>query len=262
MTNKQWWQHNFNADYLKTYVDIITPATTKKQLSFITKKVPLKKSAKILDLACGHGRISFALDGLGYDVTGLDYSAHFIEIAKAEANKRKAETKFLRGDMRHLPFAGQFDAVINIYTSFGYFESEKENVDVLGSVNKALKPRGFLLMDLNNTLRTITNFAKKGKIDKESGLLVAKEKEKLSNGVVVKTTYKFDAKKMRSYVVDEWKENGTTHQRNTSIRGYTFPEVRGFMEENGFVIKNVWGDFSGSEYRFDSPRIIILAQKK
>lgn len=260
---KEWWQHNFNQDYLETYVDIITEKTTREQLSFLSKHLPLKKrNARVLDLACGHGRITFGLEKTGLDLTGLDYSSHFIEIAKTEAKKRQSSIKFLQGDMKNLPFTEQFDAIINIYTSFGYFKTEAENIKTLTSVHNALKPKGYFLIDLNNVFKTLSHFTPLGGTDKKTGFLKATETETLSNGITVKTTYQFDPQEMRAHVFDEWKNGTKKISRTTSIRNYTLPEIQKLFAENGFVIKNIWGDFKGGTYRFDSPRIIMLAQKK
>lgn len=262
-TKPQWWQHNFNEDYLETYVDIITEKNTREQLSFLAKHLPTKKKgARVLDLACGHGRITFGLEKTGLDLTGLDYSSHFIDLAKAEAKQRQSSIKFMQGDMKNLPFTSQFDAIINIYTSFGYFKTEAENIKTLASVHNALKPKGYFLMDLNNVFRTLTHFSAIGGTNKKTGFLTGTESETLSNGIKVTTTYEFDATTMRAHVLDVWKKGSKKFSRTSDIRAYTIPEITKLFAESSLVIKNIWGDFKGGQYRFDSPRVIILAQKK
>ncbi len=79
-SKKQWWENVFDEKYLDTYVDIVTPEFTAQQISFLLERLRLKEGAKILDLACGHGRHSIELARRGYKVTGLDFSKHFIEL--------------------------------------------------------------------------------------------------------------------------------------------------------------------------------------
>jgi SAM-dependent methyltransferase len=162
-----WWKKVFDKDYLKTYVDIITPERTKQEINFILKFIKTKfknKKIKILDLACGYGRHAIPLAQEGHFVIGVDYSSYFLKLAKREAKKLKLKNiKFIKKDMRKIDFGGKFDLIINMFTSFGYFENEDDNILVLKNVYQALKKNGYFILDLDNYHRRIKKFIKEGK---------------------------------------------------------------------------------------------------
>ncbi len=86
--------------------------------------------SKILDLACGYGRHTIPLAKMGYDMTGLDYTEKFIQMAEEKAKEENLQIEFLVGDMRKIPFENHFAGVISYFTSFGFF-SDEENFEVL-----------------------------------------------------------------------------------------------------------------------------------
>ena len=233
----EWWQRHFNENYIKTYVDIITPILTKKQVKFLEKVLPLKKNSKILDLACGMGRHAIALAAKGYQVTGFDYSKKFLDIAKKEAKSRGLDVKFVQGDMRKLPFSNRFDFIINMFTSFGYFVDEKDNLVVLKNIARALNPKGKFLIDLNNAALSIYRAADKGKLDKKTGRLVFIKKDKLSNGFLLKTRHEVDLANMRWYMTRSWQESGKSKSYMTDVRLLTLPELKFLLELSGLKIE-------------------------
>ncbi len=261
MSQKEWWQTVFDDKYLKTYVDTVTPQVTRQQVGFIHKNLGLKKGAKILDLACGHGRISIELAKLGYKVTSLDYSKHFIEIAKADAKKQGIKVDFIRKDMRKLNFVKKFDAVLNIFTSFGYFKDERDDTKVIQKVSRALKPGGKFLMDTNNMVRTLTLMAKNGEVRKDGRLYGPTRKGKLSNGLAITTRDVANAATLRWSMTRTWKENGKKISYSTEVRLYSLPELAHLLEENGLKVRKIWGNFDGSRFSFASRRLIILAER-
>jgi SAM-dependent methyltransferase len=113
-----------------------------------------KPEQKILDLACGKGRHSLYLNQQGYDVTGIDLSAKSIAYARQFENEK---LHFAVHDMREVYQPEAFDFILNLFTSFGYFESETENVVALHAAANTLKHGGKLIIDFMNTERTIAN---------------------------------------------------------------------------------------------------------
>lgn len=262
LKKSQWWQTTFDEKYIATYVDAFTPQDTKKQVSFLVKHLKLEKGDRILDLACGYGRHSIELAKLGYSVTGVDFSKHFIEIAKKEAKKQKVVVEFIQADMRKIPFRNKFDAVINMFTSFGYFEDEKDHLLVLRNIANSLKKNGKFLLELNNFARTLSMVIKEGKTDKKTRLLMSIQKQRLSNGLKVTTKNQIDIKAMRWNMTRVWKEKGRAKSYNTSVRLFSFPELRKLLHESGLEVERVWGGINGSSLVVDSKRLIILARKK
>lgn len=272
LSKKEWWEGVFGEKYLKTYADIITPVKTKMQVDFLVKKLKLKKGAAILDLACGHGRHSIELAKKGFKVTGVDFSKYLIKIAQENAKNQNVDADFIRGDMRELPFKNKFDAVINIFTSFGYFNNEEDNVKVIKKISRALKPKGKFLIDLANPINLLVQLTP-DKQAKKKGLLVSHIKE-LSSGIKLTTISEFNPETMVWSMKRTWKEKGKKQGYKFDMRSFTLPELRHLFKENGLIVEKVWGDFKGSPsqilrskigegkpYRFDSPRMIVLARK-
>ena len=116
-------------------------------LQNLTEYLKPKPENKILDLACGAGRHSIFLNNLGYNVTGVDLSPNSIKTASESSKER---LNFDVHDMREIYKENSFDFVLNMFTSFGYFESDEENVKMLNSVEKTLKPNGTFVLDFFN----------------------------------------------------------------------------------------------------------------
>lgn len=260
LERKEWWRTIFDEGYLKTYIDIVTPERTCREVKFLLEKLNLRNPDKILDLACGYGRHAIELAGRGYNITGFDLSKHFLRVAKREAKRRGIRISFIQGDMRKLPFINKFNVIINMFTSFGYFEKDKDNEIVLQKIARALKPKGRLLIDLNNTTSRLLGMMQRGKINKKTGLLTSKDKYKLSNGLSIVTNGEFNFETMHWSLSWTWREKGRIRSYKFSVRMFHLPELRHLFEENGLRIEKIWGDFDGSPFRFNSRRLIVLAK--
>jgi len=136
-------------DYLYFYGDLLTPEFSKKQVDFLVRELNLKPPLKVLDLACGFGRHANLLAKMGFEVTGVDLMDGFLEIARKEAKKLGVTVNYLRMDMREINFKNEFDLVILLFTSFGYFDDDG-NLKVLKNVRDALKGGGHFCFDIPN----------------------------------------------------------------------------------------------------------------
>lgn len=256
-----WWATTFDDKYLKTYGDFVTLQRTRREVSFITRNLGLRTGARILDLGCGYGRHTIELASRGYNVTGLDYSPTFLRIAREEIQRSKVRATFIRGDMRSFRSRTHFDAVINMFTSFGYFESEKDHVRVLQSVGRVLKPRGGFLIDVNNSIALLIRFLRAHKPLRRSEQLTGTEKHRLSNGLLVSTSHRLDVDSWRWKMMRTWKENGKQRNYETRVRLFSLPELTHLLSDCSMQVENTWGDFDGSPFIWNSPRLIVLARK-
>ncbi|MCX8193016.1 MAG: methyltransferase domain-containing protein [Nitrososphaeria archaeon] len=146
-----WWKHIFNSLYLKTDGDVVNDQNiTKKEVDLFIKILDLKTEDSILDLCCGHGRHSLELARRGFkNVEGLDISHYLIRKARAQAEKEGLKVRFREGDARKLPYPPDtFNVVMILGNSFGYFESIKEDLQVLKEVKRVLTPWGKILIDV------------------------------------------------------------------------------------------------------------------
>jgi SAM-dependent methyltransferase len=136
----------------------LTPERSAQELAFLKDQLAFQPGQRLLDLCCGHGRLSNPLASEGLLVTGLDASEYFIERAREEAKQEDLNCEYLVGDMRELPWENRFDYVINWFTAFGYFREDKTNRAVLAEVLKVLKPGGQLAIETQYLPQLLRNF--------------------------------------------------------------------------------------------------------
>jgi D-alanine-D-alanine ligase len=146
-----WWRNIFNSLYIKTDADVVEDQTiTKGEVDLIESILQPSKDARILDLCCGQGRhvLEFALRGYS-NVEGFDRSHYLISKAKTRSRRSNLNIRFKEGDARKVPYlTDTFDFVTILGNSFGYFETTEDDLRVLQSVSKVLKPDGGLLIDV------------------------------------------------------------------------------------------------------------------
>jgi SAM-dependent methyltransferase len=142
---RAWFERFFDTDYVATLRDQKPLRQTRAEVDFLVRSLGLREGGRILDIPCGYGRHASELARRGFPVVGVDLSRAMI----AEARRRWTEgprLRFLRQDMRRIVFRNEFDAVVNLYTSFGYF-APRENEAVLRRMAGALRPGGRILID-------------------------------------------------------------------------------------------------------------------
>lgn len=143
---REWWRVFFRPSRFP--IDELIPADkTAAEVRALKRLLPPKPAA-VLDVACGTGRHAVPLAKAGYRVTGADQSSSYLALARRRAERTRADAAFVRRDMRRLGFDRAFDAVVNLWTSFGYFESPSQDLAALRSMRRALKPGGRLLLEI------------------------------------------------------------------------------------------------------------------
>jgi D-alanine-D-alanine ligase len=177
--SKEWWRDprchfgELTIDSPRLYQrDDIQPA-----IEFICAEFALSTNARILDLCCGPGRYAVELAHRGYDVVGLDINERYSALARQLAEREGVEATFLTGDMREIPFESHFDAIINVGTSFGFFDSEVGNRRVVKAVAEALKPKGVFLLEMGNRDYYLKNFRTKDWRRLENGRVIISQNE-------------------------------------------------------------------------------------
>lgn len=211
----------------------------------------LEPRSRVLDLSCGSGRQTLELSRRGHRVLGIDS----LDALHAEAQKagraEKLNVHFLKGDIRQLGYRAEFDAVVNLYSSFGSFPQERDDLRTLESVQKGLKPGGKLLMDLLNKEWLMRRF--------EPNLWEQAEDAK-GSVVLDQVSFNFETGRLdnnRTIVA----KDGSRTPVALSLRVYTLTELKRMLEAAGLIYLRVWGGFDGSAYGMDSRRMIVLAEK-
>ncbi|MGB8657153.1 MAG: class I SAM-dependent methyltransferase [Candidatus Zixiibacteriota bacterium] len=241
-----WWQKYFDNHYLRVYKEMERQAS--QEVASIIKMMALKPKARVLDLCCGYGRHSIELAQKGFDVTGYDLSDFFLEKAKKDSAKLGLKIEYVKGDMRKIPFEGRFDAVVNVFTSFGYFDNEKDDLKVLKGVGQALKKGGLFLLDLKNREQLIRNFQRRRWYPEEDFIM-------LEENLFDLFTSRWESSRTLIF------ENGERKENSFSLRLFTFAEILNLLKKAGFVLESVYGDFDFTEYSLDSPRMILTSRK-
>lgn len=234
-----WYTEWFGEEYLDLYAHR-DEGEAERHVAFVASLFERRPEA-ILDLACGAGRHTAALRRHGWRTLGIDLSKTLL--AQAPDLPRVA------GDMRRLPFApASFDWVLNFFTSFGYFETESENQQVLTEVARVLTPGGRFLIDLFNRERVLET--------------LQPTETRTLGGRKVQIERWYDERSAR--INKRIRLTGDEYPLRTfveSVRAYTASEVTAALAAAGLTVVERFGSFSGEAFDRDSPRLILVARK-
>lgn len=245
--SRTWWKGFFDREFY-------TPAgppqleAAGREVRFVIRALGLRKGAPVLDLCCGPARHSVLLAKKGMRVTGLDYSAAYLKEARARARGMKVPARFIKGDMKKLAFRAEFDAVINLFTSFGYFRRQSDNLRVLRGVARALRPGGLFLMDVVNRDYLVRVFQARGWMPLGKGYLLEERR--------------FTADKRR--IVNRWIRifpDGRKMERSHDLHIYDWRSLSALLRRAGLKPVRFWGDFKGGPLSPRTNRMIALARK-
>lgn len=243
-----WYRDWFrDSNYLTVYQHRDTQEA-EHMLALIEQIIGDKKDARILDIGCGSGRHSLSLAKLGYShITGIDLSPTLLEVARQAAAEEGLHIRFEQHDMRDIPNEWQFDVVINLFTSFGYFETDQENQEVIEGMSRVLVAGGWLVMDFFNS-----NWLRHNLISHDERIMP-------------------DGRRLEQA---RWIEKGRVEKRLLlrstseavefveSVRMFTLEDFRRMFAESGLRIKHLFGGYDGSEFNEStSQRLIMFAQR-
>lgn len=203
-----------------------------------------KEKARVLDLACGKGRHARQVKDLGYDVVGIDLSNESIKDAKQYEDDN---LHFETGDMRELPFSNHFDVVLNLFTSFGYFKKEGDNVKVISSVAESLKTGGTLVLDYLNVNKVKDKLPQVQEIQRED--ILFKVNKSIKDGFIVKDI--------------EFNYNSKEYAFQEFVKLIDLNKFKEILELNKLKISAVFGDYGLNAFDAEhSDRLILIAKKK
>lgn len=236
-----WYDRFFGHEYLV----FDNHPHTNLEIDFLLQILRPNLSSRILDLCCGYGRHTIPLAKKGFKAVGIDRS--LIMLNAARLSNPEFRFPLLRADMRNLPFTESFSIVINLFSSFGYFEEEDDNFRVLQNISNTLYSGGYFLIETVNRDFIVRHLVP-SQIYRTNGMLLIEER-------------KFDPITSRSKVDLTLVQNGKETYLNHSIRLYSLTELKMLLTAVGLIPTAVWGDFQGNDYNCDSPHMIILSKK-
>lgn len=236
----------FDEDYLYFYEALLSGPRSDAEVELIWQLLDLKPGMRVLDLACGHGRIANRLAARGCRVTGLDASPLFLERAKRDARKRGVTVDYVQGDMRVLPWTERFDRVVNWFTAFGYFD-DADNRQVLKEIARALKPGGRVAVDLNNRDWLVRVFQP----DR-----VSAERD----GDLIVDRARLDALASRVITERMVLRAGRVRRIPFFVRLFTFTELRDWLLAAGFASVDGHSE-DGTPFTTTSRRLVAVAHR-
>jgi SAM-dependent methyltransferase len=249
MSDPSWYEVFFGEDYLRMYVPMLPPEWTEREVDGILTLLALPVGSSILDVCCGYGRHSISLASRGYKMTGQDLSEVLLREAQTQAQVQGVQVRWVQSDMRNIPFENEFDAAINMFTAFGYLETEDEDQKVLQQVSKALKPGGLFLLEIVHREGLLRNYASEGITRSPDGLLVLEER-------------RFDLLTSRNEVqVTLIHSDGHRSEYNYSLRIYSLTELAQMLAVAELQVKAFYGTWNRSPLTMDNFRLILLSQK-
>lgn len=235
----------FGEDYLYFYESWLDDELSDAQAGRIWEALELTDGAEVLDVPCGHGRIANRLAAMGARVTAVDADAFFLERAREDAAARGVEVEYVHGDMRELPWAERFDAVVNWFTSFGYFD-DAGNRAWLETARRTLKPGGRLAIDIHSRDVFMRNRMPAAVFER--------------NGDLVVDRFSYDVTTGRE-TTERWiVRGGNVRKTEYSVRFYSFTELRDLLLGVGFAAVDAVGH-DGKPLTLESRRMIVIATR-
>ncbi len=241
--NTEWFEKWFDSDHYHLLYGQRDEAEAERFTAALLQLLKPAKGCRVLDMACGRGRHSLSLHKKGLQVTGIDLSERSVAFAKAS---EKQGLEFFVHDMRKAFRTNYYDIVLNLFTSMGYFEKEKDDQDLIRAAALALKPGGHLVIDFMNANKVMAGLVKK--------------EDKNVKGVDFHIERSVKAGVIRKKI--SFSCEGEEHCFEECVRALGTSDFERFFRNAGLKTLHLFGDYElGSFDEKNSPRLILIAQK-
>lgn len=243
MSDKQWFEEWFDSPYYHILYSHRNDDEAERFISTIVRQLNIPKDSLALDAACGKGRHSKTLAKLGLTVWGTDLSANSI----AEAKQYECENlHFDIWDIRKVYKPAFFNYVFNLFSSFGYFDNEEDDMKAMQAFADNLQPGGTLVIDFFNSEWVVKNIKERDIIQR--GEMQFHIKKKLENGHIVKSI--------------DFLANGEDYHFEERVKLVNLFRFKDMLQQSGLQMVTIYGDYDLNDFvSSTSPRLIIVAQK-
>jgi ubiquinone/menaquinone biosynthesis C-methylase UbiE len=214
---------------------------------------------RVLELACGAGRITIPVAESGVDIEGVDYSEGFLTLARERAQARSLSVRFHLGDIRSLPFHNEFDLMYLPACTISHLISRPEAEAFLAGVRNGLRRNGVLALDVHNPTNTwLKSWPLKS--DPEFSSFVLRSTKQT---IQLRTTYEYHTD-TQVFAVNYLYTfpDGTTKASSIVIKLYFPVEIQMFLDYNGFQIQKVYGDYTQKDFDAESKKYVVVARKR
>jgi SAM-dependent methyltransferase len=237
--SESWFSTWFDSPYYHILYKNRNEEEAQVFMDNVTHYLNMPENGTILDLACGKGRHSIYLNKLGYQVTGVDLSENSIAVANESSNE---SLRFKTHDMRE-PMNETYDAVFNLFTSFGYFDTYEDNIKTLKAIKDSINEYGFGVIDFFNADFIIEN-------------LVAEETKEI-DGITFNIKRFVENKKIIKEI--RFEDKGETYNFTEKVSAFTLADFESMMEEAGIYLLEIFGDYKLKKfYKTQSDRLIMI----
>lgn len=208
----------------------------------------LEEGMRVLDLCCGPGRHTVELAKRGYAVTGVDRTVRFIEIAGEKAREAGVDPELLVEDARSFCRPKAFDAAINVYTSFGYFEDPLEDRQLLWNLHSSLSEGGRVLIDMSGKEVVARAFEPTSTETLPDGTILEQKRHIEPGWEWLRSTWVL-------------KKGGDTYEMTFRHRVYSGVELKAVLMSVGFEDVRLYGSLEGIPYDNQARRLVAVARK-
>ena len=233
-----WYASWFNTPYYHLLYKDRDHREAALFMNTLTNYLELKKNDSILDLACGRGRHAKYLNRIGFDVTGIDLSEESIEYAKQYENHR------LHFEVHNMcmPYPKEFDAVFNLFTSYGYFKEDIDNLRTIQAIKTELKPGGYGVIDFLNVKLAIKNLVPHEK--KQVGNILFNIEKSVKDGFIFKHI--------------RFNDQGEDHTYTERVKALTLEDFKDYFTLAEVKMKAVFGDYHLNDFNEETSERLIL----
>jgi SAM-dependent methyltransferase len=234
---------------VREYEPLFDLVEDRRQVARILELLELPAGSRLLDLACGQGRHAHLLAEAGFNVDGLDLSADLLALARERGTG--ARLRYTRGDMRKLParWTGRFDAVVNLFTSFGFFADADDDAQVIRDCARVLKPGGVMIWHGGSRDGVMARFITSDWWTTRDGTIVAQDRS-------------FDPLTGFLTIASLWQGKRGTERRQHRIRLYTATRLSEVMLEAGLVVEQAWDAFHDRPLTRRSGEMLLVARRE
>lgn len=236
-----WYASWFDTPYYHILYADRDHAEAQQFMDNLTQYLNLPEHGKILDLACGRGRHSIYLNSLGYDVTGADLSKNSIAYAKTYEN----ETLHFKVHDMCEPLNEQFDAVFNLFTSFGYFDKSEDNLNTIKAIKEDLNESGFGVIDFMNVNLIMENLVPEDVKNVEG--IDFHQQRYIKDGHIIKDI--------------SFTDNGKDYKFQERVKAKTLSDFEALFEQAGVYLLDVFGDYKLRKFHESTSERLIMIFK-
>ncbi|OGU69810.1 MAG: hypothetical protein A2499_07360 [Stygiobacter sp. RIFOXYC12_FULL_38_8] len=243
---KEWYKDWFSSELYLSVYSHRNDEEAVQLCRLILSSTQIKDGAKILDAACGAGRHSNYFSFLGFDVAGFDLSKTLLNVAVNSAKDKTLPANFFCSDIRNVPLKSKFELIVNLFTSFGYFETDKENFSFIQQAYSLLELGGYYVLDYLNEKTLREN-------------LVPQSEKMINNGKIVERREIQSNRVVKEINVFSGDQEIKFHE---SVRLYSRDEILKEAKSIGFRVVSLFGDYTGTIFDENiSNRLIAVFQK-